>query len=54
MTKVVIIGEDEEICARVIGPTGAEHRRLANRVMEEALEQANISFGENIPQQHKS
>jgi predicted CoA-substrate-specific enzyme activase len=46
MTKVVIMGEDEEICARVVGPTGAEHRRLANRVMEEALEQANLSFGE--------
>ena len=46
MTKVVIMDEDEEICARVVGPTGAEHRRLANKVMEEALEQANLSFGE--------
>ena len=41
MTKVVIIDADGRICARVIGPTSAEHRRLANRVMEEALEQAN-------------
>ena len=46
MTKVVIIDADGRICARVVGPTGAEHRRLANRVMEEALEQANLSFGE--------
>jgi len=46
MTKVVIIDADGGICSRVIGPTGAEHRRLANRVMEEALEQANLSFEE--------
>jgi len=46
MTKVVIINADGSICARVTGPTGAEHRRLANRVMEEALEQANLSFDE--------
>lgn len=46
MTKVVIIGADGRICARVTGPTGAEHRRLANRVMDEALGQANLSFGE--------
>ena len=46
MTKVVIIDVDGRIYTRVIGPTGAEHRRLANRVMEEALERANLSFGE--------
>jgi predicted CoA-substrate-specific enzyme activase len=44
MTKVVIM--DEEIRACIIGPTGAEHRRLANRVMEEALEQAKLTFDE--------
>ncbi|RLC71664.1 MAG: 2-hydroxyglutaryl-CoA dehydratase [Chloroflexi bacterium] len=44
MTKVVIL--DEVVLASVIGPTGAEHRRLANKVMEEALERANISFDE--------
>jgi len=44
MTKVVIM--DEEVLASVIGPTGAEHRRLAYRVMEEALERANLSFDE--------
>jgi predicted CoA-substrate-specific enzyme activase len=44
MTKVVIIDRDEEIRASVINHTGAEHRRLANKVMEEALEQASLSF----------
>ncbi len=46
MTKVVIIDRDERICASVIKHTGAEHRRLANRAMEEALEQAGLSFDE--------
>ena len=46
MTKVVIMNMYGGICARVVGPTGAEHRRLANRVMEEALKQANLSFDE--------
>jgi len=46
MTKVVIIDADEAIRARVESHTGAEHRRLANKVMEQALEQANLSFGE--------
>lgn len=46
MTKVVIINQNEEICASVVKHTGAEHRRLANKVMEEALEQAGLSFGE--------
>jgi len=44
MTKVVIM--DEVVLASVIGPTGAEHRRLANKVMEEALERANLSFND--------
>ena len=42
MTKVVI--QDTETRAAIIGPTGAEHRRLANKVMEQALAQAGISF----------
>ena len=46
MTKAVIMGVDERICSRVIGPTGAEHRRLANKVMEEALGKAALSFDE--------
>jgi len=43
MTKVVILGDG--IVASLIGPTGPEQRRLANKVMEEALAQAGISFG---------
>jgi predicted CoA-substrate-specific enzyme activase len=42
MTKVVILNEG--IIASVIGPTGPEQRRLANKVMEEALNKAAISF----------
>lgn len=44
MTKVVIM--DEAVVACVIGPTGAEHRRLANKVMEEALRQVDLPFDE--------
>jgi predicted CoA-substrate-specific enzyme activase len=46
MTKVVIIDAEEKIRAKVINHTGAEHRRLANKVMEEALDQAGLSFKE--------
>ncbi len=46
MTKVVILDRDGEIRARIVGATGAEHRRLANRVMEAVLEQADLSFAE--------
>lgn len=42
MTKVAIIGEDKEF--HLIGPTGPEHRKLANRVMEQALGRAGIAF----------
>ena len=42
MTKVVIM--NQAIVASVIGPTGPEHRKLANRVMEEALVGAKLSF----------
>jgi predicted CoA-substrate-specific enzyme activase len=44
MTKVVIM--NRAILASVIGPTGPEHRKLANRVMEEALAKASLSFDE--------
>lgn len=43
MTKVVIVSGDK-IETSLIGPTGPEHRKLANRVMEEALGQARLSF----------
>jgi predicted CoA-substrate-specific enzyme activase len=42
MTKVVILNGG--IIASIIGPTGPEHRRLANQVMDEALKKAKISF----------
>ena len=42
MTKVVIM--NDSVLASVIGPTGPEHRKLANRVMEEALKKAKLSF----------
>jgi predicted CoA-substrate-specific enzyme activase len=44
MTKVVILNQG--IVASVIGPTGPEQRRLANRVMEEAVKRASLSFQE--------
>jgi (R)-2-hydroxyacyl-CoA dehydratese activating ATPase len=46
MTKVVIIDRDEKVCSSVVNHTGAEHRRLAHKVMEEALKQAGLSFNE--------
>src|SRR5512137_663294 len=42
MTKVAIMGDS--LMSSIIGPTGPEHRRLANRVMEEALNQADLTF----------
>lgn len=44
MTKVVILKDD--IITSIIGPTGPEYRRLANKVMEEALRKANLSLDE--------
>jgi predicted CoA-substrate-specific enzyme activase len=45
MTKVVIVSDRIEVS--LIGPTGPEHRKLANRVMEEALNKACLTF-ENL------
>jgi len=42
MTKAVILNGG--IVTSIIGPTGPEQRRLANKVMEEALNKAAISF----------
>ncbi len=42
MTKAVILNEG--IIASIIGPTGAEQRRLSNKVMEEVLKKASISL----------
>jgi predicted CoA-substrate-specific enzyme activase len=46
MTKIVIIDDDEQILAYIVHHTGAEHRQLANRVMEEALANASLSIDE--------
>jgi len=46
MTKVVIIDAEGQILARVETHTGAEHRRLANKVLEQALGQAGLPFNE--------
>lgn len=43
ITKLVI-KDDEKVIATVIQPTGAEHRRLANQVVNKALNQTNLSF----------
>jgi predicted CoA-substrate-specific enzyme activase len=45
MTKAVVL-EGDIMRSSVIGPTGPEHRRLAGRVMEEALKKAGIAFGD--------
>jgi len=42
MTKVAII--NQKTIVSVIGPTGPEHRKLANEVMEEALAKAGLHF----------
>jgi len=42
MTKVALM--DEEVISSIIGPTGPEQRRLANKVMEGALEKAGLPF----------
>ena len=44
MTKVVIM--NEAVVASVISMSGPEHRKLANKVMEEALTRAGLSFDE--------
>lgn len=43
ITKLVIRDENE-IRYAIANPTGAEHRRLAHKIMEEALSEANISI----------
>ncbi len=44
MTKVVIINNHS--LTSVIGPTGAEHRHMASKVMQEALDKAGINFSD--------
>lgn len=44
MTKAVIVDGTETVLASIIGPTGVEHRHLALRVMDEAIQQAGLTF----------
>jgi predicted CoA-substrate-specific enzyme activase len=44
MTKVLILDELGETLAAIIGPTGAEHRHLALKVMDEAVRKADLDF----------
>jgi predicted CoA-substrate-specific enzyme activase len=41
---VVIADEQGKIISSIIGPTGAEHRHLALRVTENAMEKAGLNF----------
>ena len=44
-TKIVILDDqDEKILTEIIGPTGAQHRHMANKVMEEALQKTSLRF----------
>ena len=43
MTKIVIMDEEERTVAAMVKHTGAEHRRLAGQVMQEALKNARLS-----------
>jgi predicted CoA-substrate-specific enzyme activase len=44
MTKVVLTDKAGNLLSFVKGPTGAEHRQLANEVMRQALEQASLQI----------
>jgi (R)-2-hydroxyacyl-CoA dehydratese activating ATPase len=42
MTKVVLLDKAGSLLSFIKGPTGAEHRQLANEVMRQALRQASL------------
>lgn len=42
MTKVMLMDQGGDSLSALKGPTGAEHRRLANEVMRQALEEASL------------
>ncbi|TEU18550.1 MAG: 2-hydroxyglutaryl-CoA dehydratase [Dehalococcoidia bacterium] len=44
MTKVVLMDKSDNLLSAIKGPTGPEHRQLANEVMRQALEQANLQI----------
>jgi predicted CoA-substrate-specific enzyme activase len=44
MTKVVLTDKAGNLLSTIKGPTGAEHRQLANEVMRQALEEASLQI----------
>ena len=44
MTKVVLMDKAGNLLSFIKGPTGTEHRQLANEVMRQALEQARLQI----------
>jgi predicted CoA-substrate-specific enzyme activase len=44
MTKVVLTDKAANLLSTIKGPTGAEHRQLANEVMRQALEEASLQI----------
>jgi len=46
MTKVVLMDKSDNLLSAIKGPTGPEHRRLANEVMRQALEQASLQIND--------
>lgn len=48
MTKAVVINAAGKMLSVIKGPTGPEHRHLANEVMKQALEQAKLNLDEIV------
>jgi predicted CoA-substrate-specific enzyme activase len=46
MSKAVVVDAEGVMRGYVVGPTGAEHRRRANKVMEDVLEKSGVSLDE--------
>jgi predicted CoA-substrate-specific enzyme activase len=46
MTKIVLMEKNHTVLSAIKGPTGPEHRQLANEVMKMALEQASLQLDE--------
>jgi len=46
MTKVVLMDKSGNLLSAIKGPTGPEHRQLANEVMRQALEQASLQIND--------
>lgn len=43
---MVVVDSEGKTCSAIIGPTGAEHRHLANKVMRDAISQAGLTFSD--------